>query len=363
MFIRFALYAAVLATVLLSEACNATCSTTSECPEKHMCVPTLNRCRKMCSTPIECAGTTICAPVNENIYACLDNSEIPKTVKSPSNDTSLGNLCASPNNNGVSTATDQFGACGEGAPLCNAVFTGDPDLGNVKSCTTECSADSECWGKAPIGCVGDCKRDFDNLCCFPSLSSHDTRLYSGAKTNGSGQFLTNYCRPRLFCYYVPKRCTQDSDCATTSNRAEAGKCTKTADGGGACVSGKLGLYECCQRAGECDQSLATGGVGGLSCTAGLDNLSAYCSKPCANDADCASPNAPMASCWTNTFVETSTPGQCRIEADPMPRCRTTPKPQIPNPPSKIVACDYKDRPGTFSDNTYNASLRRCDRTF
>jgi hypothetical protein len=161
---------------------------------------------------------------------------------------------------------------------------------------------------------------------------------------------------------VPKRCTADSECGKTGSRA-GDKCTKQADGGGACLSGKLGLYECCQREGECDQKLEAAGNGGLSCTPSQDNLSAYCTKPCATDADCASPNSPTASCWTTRYVDTGVAGKCRVEFNASPICRNGPKPVIPNPTNAVVNCALEDRPVALGDNAYNGSLRRCDRTF
>jgi hypothetical protein len=356
----------VASLVLLTAAsgCDKACTITADCNGSDVCVATINRCRKPCQQPGDCSGATICKPVDQaqTFYACLNANEGLPSGDTSSHDTSLGNQCVSPKNDGVSQPTDTLGACGDNAPLCNTVFAGDQGLGDVQTCTTECSVDSDCAHHAPANCLGDCARDYANLCCFPSLPVKDSKQYSGAKTSAPGQPLKLYCRPRLFCYLVPKRCATDTDCGKAGSRA-GDKCTIGTDGGGACLSGKLGLYECCQRQGECDQATAMGGVGGLSCEPSLDNVSGYCTKPCAADSDCASPMAPNASCWTTTFETTSTDGQCRVVVNPSPICRNQPKPALQSPATKLVPCDFTDRPSILSDNSYNSALRRCDRTF
>jgi hypothetical protein len=349
---------------LLLIACDNPCKLTADCGTGNVCVTSISRCRKACYEPTDCSGATRCEPVDstQTVYACLNESEIPPKGDVISNDTSLGNICVSPLDNGVSEPTDTIGACGDNARLCNKVFSGDPALGTVKTCTTECSTDSGCAGKAPANCLGDCRRDYDNLCCFPSLPIGDAKQYTGAITSAPGQPLPLYCRPRLFCYFVPKRCSTDAECGKTGSRA-GDKCTPAQDGGGACLSGKLGLYECCQREGECDQMTASGGAGGLSCVPSLDNLSGYCTKPCATDGDCQSASASSGSCWTTTFEATNTPGQCRVVSNPSPICRNQPKPALQQPATKLVPCDFDDRPASLSDNSYNSVLRRCDRSF
>lgn len=348
--------------VFLAAACDKPCVATSECGTGNYCVPNLNRCRKLCEQPADCGGSTVCSPLPGNIYSCLYPSEIVRSPDMTSNDMSLGNQCFSPMDNGVSAATGGFEMCGSGAPLCNDVFKGDPGLSEIQTCTTECSVDSDCAAESPTNCLGDCRRDFDNLCCFPSLPVKDMRQYTGAKNESPGKPLALYCRPRLFCYLVPKRCKSDGDCGRAGSRA-GDKCQTAPDGGGACLNGKLGMYECCQREGECNQGTAMGGAGGLSCQPSIDNLSGYCTKPCTTDADCQSTGAPNASCWTTTYEESDVAGQCHVVQNANPICRNQPKPQLQTPPSKLVKCDYQDRPIELMDNKYNANLRRCDRTF
>jgi hypothetical protein len=262
-------------------------------------------------------------------------------------------------NNGVSDVDEDFGSCGDNAPLCTPVFKGDPALGDVSTCTTECTQDFECAQEAPLQCTGECLAQYEIMACFPSLPLSAPEMYFGNKRDAAGQVLATFCRPRLFAYFVPKRCTIDGDCGKTGSRA-GDKCTKTADTGGACLSGQLSLYECCHREGECVQAPNNNPAQGLSCTPSADNLAGFCSKPCTADADCASPSAPAASCWTTTYVTTDIPGKCRVVANAGPICRTTPKPaQV----TGLVDCDLDDRPADRTDNRYDSTLRRCTRTF
>lgn len=352
-----------LVTALSASGCaKKACTVTADCGVGELCARNLGYCRKSCVQPIDCAGDTICSQLPSGQYACLEPGE--RTTQSPggstSTDTSLGAECVSPTNNGVSQPNEVLGACGDSAPLCTNAFGADPSF-EIQTCTSECRNDAECGEKRPANCTGDCQSAYENLCCFPQQPIASAEQFTGKRTNAQGDVMPLYCRPRALCYLVPKRCTQDSDCAR--GRA-GGVCNKTADGGGACISGKLGLYECCQRDGECD--LAPGGDGSkaMSCQPSLDNLSGYCSRRCATDADCQAAGAPMgSSCWTTMYESTTFEGQCRVIDNPNPICRPYPKPVKPDPESKLVACDVGDRPMTLSDNRYDPSLRRCVRTF
>ncbi len=341
-----------LALDLLS-ACNQPCTSDSQCTTTgEICAlgEKLNVCRKACSLPIDCGAGTQCAQAANGRYACLKLTELPPPAMMSTVDTSLGEVCG----------TADSASCGDGAPLCNAVFKNDPALGDISTCTVECSADADCAARAPMQCTGECQAQYDNMSCFASGPLGSPELYFGTKRDAQGALLTFYCRPRLFGYLVPKRCTTDSQCGSPGTRA-GDKCTTTMDGGGACLSGKLGLYECCHREGECDQSASNN----LNCTPSVDNLSGYCSKACTQDAECQSAGAPAgASCWTTTYIFTDIAGKCKVQATTDGLCRPGPKPVVPTPASAYVDCPAaSDRPVDKTDNKYDTTVRRCTRTF
>jgi hypothetical protein len=345
----------LLALVFLlssAQACRTKCQSNAQCSEANeLCVSELSECRKSCTKPIDCTGATFCSPLASGRYACLKNEEIKRAAPPASLDDSLGNLC-DPNG---TRAT-----CGDNAPICSAVFAGDPSLGDTFTCTTECTTDADCVTKAPLSCSGACAAQYENMACFPSVPVGSVEQYRGRTQNSQGQALPLYCRPRLFGYLVPKRCATDEECGNPGDRA-GDTCTTDASGGGSCVSGHLGLYECCQREGECEQGATSSAPTGLACLPSSDNLAGYCTKSCTSDADCQVAGAPAsASCWSTTYEQTSTAGKCKVIANPAPICRTTAKPA---PTTEVVDCASPDRPAALSDNAYSEGVRRCARSF
>jgi len=193
---------------------------------------------------------------------------------------------------------------------------------------------------------------------------NDPAQISGAKKS-NGTALALYCRPRLLGYFVPKRCIVDTDCGKAGSRAGA-TCTKTADGGGACLSGKLSMYECCEREGDCDKAPGGDATKLLHCENSSDNLSGYCSRKCTTDGECQGAGAPAgSSCWDTFYEQTAISGQCTVVKLPVGSaiCRPGAKPVIPMPETKVVVCGTGERPIEKADNKYDSSLRACARTF
>src|SRR5689334_16790996 len=84
-------------------ACNTSkCNNSGDCAATDLCVVGQNVCRKRCTQPIDCAGDAACSRLPDGQYACLSPSEIVKLPVGESSDTTLGNPCYSPNNDGRS---------------------------------------------------------------------------------------------------------------------------------------------------------------------------------------------------------------------------------------------------------------------
>ena len=357
---------AVLLCVLGSASgCTKKCQDSAACGENETCVVSIQQCRKVCTSSLGCSGNQLCTNLGDR-SACLEPDQQPSSSGPRSEDQSLGNQCASPNDDGVSTPTDKLGACGDNAKTCNTTFgTGAGGL-NPQTCTVECETDDDayCAAQVPPRCIGDCAAAYDNMCCIPRLAP---AVQFGQKKDASNNLLKLYCRPRLTCYVVSKRCTGSGACPGP----RAGNCKPTADGGGECSQGTRQLYECCMRYGECDASKD------YLCMPSLSGAAAYCSRTCTSDADCAAPagtTAVTASCWTNTLVATSTPGKCLVAAAASGEafCRNKAKPCAPNSPAgqcnvspssptaaDLVDCALDDVAAPFSDNHYDATLKRC----
>src|SRR5688572_13335716 len=105
--LRLLALAAILTTFT---ACDIPCQSNGDCGTGNVCATNINKCRKRCEQPADCSGSTLCSPIStvQNVYACLNANEIVGNPDQMSNDKSLGNLCFSPTNNGVSAATGGF---------------------------------------------------------------------------------------------------------------------------------------------------------------------------------------------------------------------------------------------------------------
>lgn len=352
---------ALIASSAIS-GCSKTCTDNSACGEGEVCVVANKSCAKRCTSSTDCSGELLCLTVQSGVSACVTRGNTPEPSGVQSEDQSLGNQCVSPRDDGTSTPTDQLGACGDNAPTCNTAFgTGASGL-NPQTCTVECANDEFCGEQVPPRCLGDCAAAYANLCCIPRLSP---ALQVGQKKDSANQTLKTYCRPRLLCYFVSKRCEGNGPCPGP----RAGNCKPTADGGGECSQGTRDLYECCMRNGECDATKD------LLCMPSLNNGAGYCSRNCSTDNDCKASGSPTASCWTTTLKAVpGKPGKCEVVAatgseafcrnkakpcaknSPVGQCNVTPTPAAE---ADLVDCALDDVPLSLPDNSYDATTKRC----
>lgn len=348
---------------LLASGCTNSCTDSSTCGDGNVCIAQTRTCAKLCRASADCSGSLLCTNLsNDGLSACLPPGTDPEPSGPTSEDQSLGNQCVSPRDDGVSTATDKLGACGDNAPTCTSTFGAGSSGFNPQTCTVECETDDTCAEQVPPRCIGDCAAQYKNMCCIPRLSPI---VQVGQKKDASNNTLRTYCRPRLACYFVAKRCEGTGACPGP----RAGTCKPTADGGGECSQGSRALYECCMRNGECDSSKD------YVCMPSLTNAAAYCSRNCTTDNDCKSSSAPSASCWTTTLKAVAgKPGKCEVVAatgseafcrnkfkpcaknSPAGMCNPTP---VPVTDEDLVDCALDDVPAPFTDNSYDAASKAC----